>query len=161
MGNPGACSGCVHMSKTDYTTNFFQDKIYYCDIQKKYVKPSGYCGAFEERPSYSGGGGCYLTSACVEYLGKADDCEELTLLRKFRDEYMKTTEEGMRLVEEYYAVAPKIVERIDASGKQKIHYNYIYSVIKRCIADIKAGQNALAQEEYRKMTCKLKNDLLE
>lgn len=34
--------------------------------------------------------GYILTTACVEYKGLSDDCEELTVLREFTDNYMET-----------------------------------------------------------------------
>lgn len=57
----------------------------------------------------SGGSWCFITTAICEDSGLPDDCEELTLLRKFRDEYMGRTEPLKALVKEYYETAPKIV----------------------------------------------------
>lgn len=100
--------------------------------------------------------GCFLTSACVGHLGKADDCAELTTLRRFRDTYMKGTEEGNALVTEYYAVAPKIVECIDASADKDAIYDDIYGVITDCIGLINGGDNAAAQQRYVNMVNGLK-----
>lgn len=33
-------------------------------------------------------GGCYLTSATVEYMGLEDNCYQLSILRKYRDDYL-------------------------------------------------------------------------
>ncbi len=114
------------------------------------------CRHFEERltssnSGYTKGGGCFLTSACVDYLGKADDCYELTVLRKFRDDYMKSTEEGRQLVEKYYEVAPGIVEKIYASDKPEEFFDYIYTVITDCINDIENDDNESALSRYRNM----------
>ena len=57
--------------------------------------------------NFSAGVGCFITTVCCEYKGLADDCEELTILRKFRDTYVPK-----QLVKEYYKIAPKIVEII-------------------------------------------------
>lgn len=119
---------------------------------------SNYCSGFT--PSSSGSsssdGGCFLTSACVGHLGKPDDCEELTTLRNFRDTYMKSTESGSKLVEEYYAVAPAIVQKIDASADKDSVYDGIYDVIVKCIADIKSGNNASAEQRYVGLVNELK-----
>jgi hypothetical protein len=55
---------------------------------------------------------CFLTTACVKYYGLPDDCKELTILRQFRDHYMKEFKEGRQAIQEYYHLAPKIVEEI-------------------------------------------------
>ena len=47
------------------------------------IKASNY--GFEKYTS-----GCFLTTATVKYMGKPDDCYELTVLRDFRDKYMLT-----------------------------------------------------------------------
>ncbi len=103
---------------------------------------------------------CYLTSACVGYLGKPDDCHELTTLRTFRDGYLKKTAEGSALIEQYYEIAPKIVEKIEASGKQKEYYEYIYGVVTECVAYIEKGDSEGALARYRDMTLTLKEKLL-
>ena len=59
-----------------------------------------------------GDGGCFLTTAVSERRGEPDDGPTLTLLRDFRDGYMTRTPERRALVEEYYAIAPKLVAAI-------------------------------------------------
>ena len=58
-----------------------------------------------------GDGGCFLTSAATQ-MGEADDGPSLSTLRKFRDGYMMETPERKQMVEQYYAVSPKIVKSI-------------------------------------------------
>ncbi len=103
---------------------------------------------------------CFLTSACVDHMGKPDDCEELTALRGFRDGYMKKTEEGRALVEEYYRIAPEIVKEINASPKRDEYYEYIASVIEKCVALIGQERYGETLEEYQAMVLKLKDALL-
>ena len=129
------------------------------------VDPNATCNKFikKDTPDNSGytggsGGGCFLTSACVEYLGKPDDCEELTVLRSFRDNYMKKTEEGAALVKEYYAVAPVIVEKINSSQDKGSYYSYIDKIINECVVLIKEGNNSVALEKYKQMVLYLKKE---
>ena len=130
------------------------------------ISPGGSCDHYEKKETlddahYSGGGsGCYLTSACVDYMGKPDNCEELTALRNFRDGYMKKSAVGARLVEEYYAVAPQIVKAIDKSPERDGYYNYIYGEIKTCVALINAGKYKETQKRYTQMVTRLKEQLL-
>ena len=60
----------------------------------------------------SSSSGCYLTSACTQARGLPDDCEELTVLRAFRDTYVRALPTGEADVRRYYATAPQIVNAI-------------------------------------------------
>ena len=111
------------------------------------------CPHFESNES---SGGCFLTSALVHYLGKADDCKELQTLRHFRDTVLKESREGRRLVCEYYHVAPKIVEAIEASGEKEKHYAFIQETVDTCVKDIEKGDNEGAIEHYYAMVNALK-----
>jgi hypothetical protein len=105
----------------------------------------------QNNSSWNGGVSCYLTTACCEYKGLPDDCEELTILRKFRDEYV-----SKELTAEYYRVAPSIVAKIRNSN---VWMEYVYDTVKRCVRYIKGGYNSLALEEYKDMVDILKGEL--
>lgn len=143
----GMCNFCKYLNKNDREDAITYD-AYWCTLNGEYVLTTSSCSSWE---SNEGGGGCYLTSACVDYLGKADDCEELTALRKFRDMYMKSTEGGQKLVDEYYAVAPEIVKRINSSGKKDHYYGYINGVIDKCVKLISQNENEKTMQEYVSM----------
>ncbi len=154
----GTCRDCI---------SFYNESPYHhwCLTLDTMVSPSGSCDEFIKRETpedahYSSGGGCYLTGACVDYLGKPDDCEELTALRNFRDGYMKKTPEGARLVKEYYEVAPAIVKAIEASHETSKYYDYIYGVVKTCVELIAEGKLQETQKEYENMVTHLKSELL-
>ena len=93
------------------------------------------------------GGICYLTTACCEHKGLPDDCEELTVLRKFRDSYV-----AKELVQEYYRLAPAIVERI--KDKPPV-LDYVHATVQLCVKDIKAGRFELALNKYKNMVVQL------
>ena len=92
---------------------------------------------------------CFLTTACCEYKELPDDCEELTVLRRFRDECVPK-----KMVEEYYEIGPEIVKNIN--GDKKV-LEYIFNTIKECIANIKNCRRDLAINSYINMVNKLKN----
>ncbi|MBE6637318.1 MAG: hypothetical protein E7618_05890 [Ruminococcaceae bacterium] len=116
------------------------------------------CSFFKPKDGYesdsdsSSSGGCYLTSACVEYFGKADDCEELTVLRAFRDGYLALTEEGRGLIREYYEKAPRIVAAIRCSDNSNRYYEAIYRTVCDCVTAIREKRYEQATETYRRMT---------
>ena len=94
----------------------------------------------------SAAGGCYLTTACCEYKGLPDDCEELTVLREFRDTYVPAV-----LVVEYYKDAPSIVPMLTDKELE-----YIYQVVTACVKDIKDGKKESALNRYTNMVAELK-----
>lgn len=154
-----SCYDCIYFSWSDGSP--YCDK-YFDYVGEDYARGNN-CSDFSKKQyssssssGSSSSGGCFLTSACVGHLGKADDCTELTTLRRFRDTYMKGTEERNALVTEYYAVAPKIVECIDASADKDAIYDDIYGVITDCIGLINGGDNAAAQQRYVNMVNGLK-----
>lgn len=103
--------------------------------------------------SNSGGGGfCFITTAICESEGKADDCRELMILRKFRDEFMITDSERKKLVDEYYQIAPAIVRSI----KELKNSKQIFEMLKDdfiipCILLIEKGCSECAMQRYRAM----------
>ena len=174
----GCCKDCIYYEKDDcHVTGYFFDRHYcklftYLDKEKDkyvfhYVKPNDSCDKFSEyikntpeNSNFKSGnsGGCFLTSACVDYLGKADTCEELTVLRAFRDGYMKNVYGGDELIKEYYAIAPKIVENINASDKKDKYYAYINETINKCVKLISINENERALTEYKFMVENLKKE---
>lgn len=155
------CKNCVHSEKD----GLFGD--WYCRLVTKRnifgkehcikISPNDTCDNFSARPvGPTKKSDCFLTSACVEYLGKPDDCEELTKLRSFRDGYLKAREGGKKLIEEYYQIAPLIVEKINQSNERDKHYAYIYETVQNCLTYIDEGKDEKALELYKAMVVCLK-----
>jgi hypothetical protein len=58
-------------------------------------------------------GGCFITTATLLSFGNMDDnCYELTLIRKYRDTYLRNRKDGECIIKKYYELAPKIVLKI-------------------------------------------------
>ena len=125
-----------------------------------------YCWGYhyEECPRYKNrdaGGGCYLTSACVEAKGLADDCKELTVLRNFRDTYMKSTAVGCADICEYYHTAPAIVEKIkQLPNAMEIFENIYYELVVPCVALIENGELEQAYLHYKDYVILMKKKYL-
>lgn len=113
---------------------------------------------YDDCPIYKGNdtSGCYLTSACVEAKGLPDDCHELTVLRSFRDGYLRTTATGGADICEYYHTAPAIVEKIHALPNAKDIFDQIYlELVLPCVEMIESGKNEEAYATYKNYTRKL------
>ena len=78
-----------------------------------------------------------------------DDCDELQTLRIFRDKRKATDPEFAKLVEEYYRIAPIIVERINGTPESKVVYQRIYDeLVMPCVKLIKANEEESAIKLY-------------
>ena len=141
-------SGDYCLKKEDYVS---KDTVNtYCDNSSKYKD----CPIYRDSSS---SGGCYLTTACVECKGLADDCYELTMLRNFRDTYLAKQVGGKEEIEDYYENAPRIVREIDSRKDAVDVYEDIYDkVIKPCIDCIENGKQEDARKLYKEMVSQLK-----
>jgi len=98
---------------------------------------------------------CFLTTAVCRWRGLPDDCEELTLLRRYRDTYLRNSETGVSAVEHYYEIAPSIATAINDDPDAKTIYHWIYEVIHRCIDAIKREDYDSVFEQYKQMVLDL------
>lgn len=142
----------------------FRSNSYYCNKKSDYVNDDvyykycrgydySYCPIYKNEDS---SGGCYLTSACVYAKGLPDDCYELTTLRAYRDNWLANQPEGKTLIEQYYAVAPKIVSVINDRADRASIYDRIYNTMVRpCVELIEKNRMDEALEMYTMMTKKL------
>lgn len=106
-------------------------------------------GAFRRKP-------CYITTAVCDSLGKADDCYELSLLREYRDHYLMSKEEGRRLVDQYYEIAPLIVTGINQMRDAAKIYQAIYKqYLNPCITYIEQDEPEKCEEKYIAMVTEL------
>ena len=105
--------------------------------------------------------GCFITTATCLSLGKGDNCYELNTFRKFRDEWLLKQPGGEKLVEEYYTVAPLIVESINSLPEKHKVYATIWSkYLKECLKLIENGKYEKAKALYLTMVTDLKGRFL-
>lgn len=95
-----------------------------------------------------GGGGCFLTTATVKAMGKADDGEELTMARFLRDQKMNDAK-GRAATELYYLVGPTIV------GRKQDWKDFYAKCVQPLTVMVKAGHYDLAIQRYSLETAKL------
>ena len=152
-----------------YKSNLFND---YCTSRGKdekvtYAHTRTYCqdsSWFEKCPAYkeASSSECFITTACITALGCQDDGYELTVLRSFRDGWLKFQPGGEDAVRSYYQMAPKIVETINASPDSAEVYEGIFrDFIQHCVNYVEAGENETALHLYKKMVETLAERYLE
>ena len=126
----------------------------WCSYSRRYEKADQNtygCRGFVEGGS-SSSGGCFLTTACVTHKGLPDDCRELTVMRRVRDEWLVHQPGGKEKIDEYYRIAPGIVKKIgmreDCVGVwEKLYQKYLLP----CVAAAEEGKNETAYEIYCEM----------
>ena len=123
------------------------------DKEDEYDKDEDYHGSYSSSSSSSW---CFITTAASCALNKGRDCDELNFLRKFRDDHIKNTDEGNALVDEYYNIAPKIIEKIDCEEEAyKIYSDLWPDYIVPSVKEIKKGNWQQAQDIYVMMVVDL------
>ena len=132
---------------------------YYCNLANKEIDDDTvhrFCWTYNSddcplrKNQRSSGDGCYLTSACIRTKNLSDDCEELRILRSFRDNYLMEREDGRADIALYYLTAPRIVSRIDSTEDAVSVYNRIYEdMVRPCVEMIKAEKYEHAYHHYR------------
>lgn len=97
----------------------------------------------------SSGGGCFITTACVEAHGLSDECKELQILRRYRDELVKQDEKFREKVLEYYRKAPLIIQEIDKSSeKDRIYDDLYHDMICPCVKCLEEKKIDSAKKIY-------------
>lgn len=101
---------------------------------------------------------CYLTTACMRHkMEKFDDnCEELIILRWFRDKFVSKED-----IQHYYKIAPIIVSAINELANNNEIFNYIYeNVVSACVTAIKNGDYAFAYRRYKSSVLSLEEQFM-
>lgn len=103
-------------------------------------------------------GFCYITTAVCQTLGLPDDCKELETIRSFRDKWLTFQPNGLSIIENYYDVAPEIVNSINQQPESTKIYESIWSVyLQPFYEQIKNDNNDLALGIYLDMVADLKS----
>ena len=99
--------------------------------------------------SSGSGGGCFLTTACVENKNMADNCAELMALRSLRDDYMLKNSDTIPLIDGYKIYGPAIIKAINNCANKKEIYDYMFDhMIKPSVALVKEDRLTEAVEHY-------------
>lgn len=99
---------------------------------------------------------CYITTAVCQSLNKPDDCEELRMLRDYRDHYLMEIKDGKAVIREYYDVAPTIVKHINKQENAEEIYHKIYDkYLSECISLLRGGDKLRCKKVYTEMVYEL------
>jgi hypothetical protein len=105
--------------------------------------------------------GCWLTTACMEYAGLPDDCQQLATLRSFRDSYVKSRADGAALIAEYCQFAPLILRAISTRPDKRRLYSLIFKSVTRAVVLIERHDFAGAVKVYSRCFTFLRRRLVQ
>lgn len=106
--------------------------------------------------SSSDDGFCVITTAVCRTLGKPDDCDELMSMRAYRDAAAERNPLVAALIEEYYRVAPLLIEKINRLENSSYEYKRLWNdFIVDTYRSIKAGDSRAATFKYIEMVTDL------
>ena len=115
----------------------------------------------KESDNTSQSDGCFITTAVCGNFGKSDDCYELTAFRKFRDTWLVHQPDGKCLIDEYYKIAPQIVDNISHLKNSSTIYETIWKeYLAPCLSFIETDQNQSCKLLYIEMVTSLKEKYL-
>ena len=101
-------------------------------------------------------GCCFISTAIYANFGFDDDCSDLKLLRNYRDDYLLKTKEGQKIVDNYYLIAPIIVNQIEMFENKKEIYSDIYDQhLKNIVYLVNNNKLESASEKYEEMVKEL------
>ena len=131
-----------------------------------YSKPNNDGDLFTRRspnrkPGYSG---CFITTAVTRAAGLPDDCYELSVLRMFRREYVAALADGEKVLADYRAKAPKVIQAIDelpGEGSQKVWECLYAASVVPAVLLVTRGQWDEAYELYHSMCLEVEAVFLE
>ena len=124
--------------------------------QQQYDSRQSYTTRTESYEDHSSGGFCVITTAVCTTLGKPDDCDELMTMRAYRDAAAERNPLVATLIEEYYRLAPLLIERIDRCDDRLSEYERLWNdYIVETYRLIKAGDARAATFKYIDMVTSL------
>ncbi len=97
--------------------------------------------------------GCFISTTICTHLGKGEQCDELVFLRKFRDEHLLRTNQGVAMVAEYYSISPPLLEKLEKIYLQNSTiYQFLYEeYLSVIILNLQHTKFEDAISNYKKM----------
>lgn len=142
-------------TNSDSHQQFFPDDGFF-DLVPEHMTKTIVWGEFDKP---KGGGMCVLATACMKYKKLSDNCKELQILRKFRDDVLSKTKDGEKLIREYYRIVNHIVSEIEENERYDL-YEKIYKDIEEAVKYIEVKDYNMAIKKYYEIIEPLKEEYL-
>ncbi len=127
----------------------------YCSYYKTYTYANESC----EHETQSGTTGCFIKLAAAAN-GFAPDSRFVNTIRAFRDRLLPKFDGGRKAIEEYYALAPAIVDHINSDPQREMVLSKIFHRLQACVTHIQNNENTQAFNLYKETMAQLKKRYL-
>lgn len=95
---------------------------------------------------------CFLTTAISLHRGQSDDCEELTVLRAWRERYLRPDPQRAGDIARYEQIAPRIVAAVDGRHNPGTVWDVLYAdYLVPILALVRMGHDEEVHAAYRQM----------
>lgn len=135
-------------------------------VEEKQSQPQSSSSSSQDNSSNdngdNGGSGkkCFITGAVLFSLMAPDDCRELTVLRQFRDGFLRYMPAGNSLISRYYDVAPEIDTQITSREDAPVRYRSLFTHIDRAVNMVETGNYQMAYQIYIQQIRELEEEYL-
>lgn len=142
---PKRCTTCRQAKKNNSYSSFTYSTIH----SSSHHSSSSYSRG---QTTKGGGSFCFITTAVCDYYGKPDDCTELTILRNYRDTWLRNQPDGEHIIAEYYNKAPLLVSLLKSSEYYEQYCQLLWKeYIQVCLKLINKGDFEECKNLYHKM----------
>jgi hypothetical protein len=98
---------------------------------------------------------CFLTTACCELVGLEDNCFELSVLRRYRDEVLPILPGGKAEIALYYALAPAVLAKLRGRRAERDLLRLYWTHILPCVAMAWLGFRQPTRKRYRDLLARV------
>lgn len=107
-------------------------------------------------------GGCFLTTACVDYQHLPDNCYELEVLQEVRDQMLAQGGRMKDMATEYYRIARQIIANINRSPERNEVWESLYrDLVLYCVELYEQERMKDCISHYVKVANELKEKYLD
>jgi len=135
---------------TDLVKNYEND----CCNQHSHSKGS------HNKHSKGGGGGCYVTTACLDALGLPKDSLELGAMKVLTRDHILKSFSGKRDYIAYGRKGPAIVQAIESREDSLGIWGRIYETLKDVTASVLSGNYERGHQSYKELILDLEKQFV-
>ena len=135
----------------------------YNESRGKFIS-TGVCahskGSHSDHSKGGGGGGCYLTTACLRALGKPQDSLEFRAMKVLTKEHILKSMQGKRDYVRYGRQAPNIVKAIEARPDASEIWGRVYEKLGEVADLVFSDRREEGYQSYKTLVSELSSKTL-
>ncbi len=133
---------------------YSQQGILCSEMVRKYSKGS------HSKHSKGGGGGCYITTACLDAIGLPRDSLEMKAMEVLTKEHILKSFQGKKDYVIYGRKAPLIVQAIKSRDDSQDVWKRVYGTLRNITSAVLSSDNERAHKQYKDLVLGLEKEYL-